>query len=404
MIKIAMIGFGGRGYGLLKDIIVKRDDVCIAAVCDEYEDRMQKACDLVESEKGVKPLCFTDYRKTLEIDDIEAVVITSAWKSHIPIAIDAMKAGKEVGMEVGGAYCLDDCFELVKTHKQTGKHAMLLENCCYGRYELMVTNMVRQGIFGDVVHCSGGYKHDLREEISFGEENRHYRLRNYLSRNCENYPTHELGPIAKLLDIHNGNRMISLTSMASSSKGLHEYIKNNPKANKELLNKTFSQGDIVTTTIKCANGQTITLTLDTTLPRFYSRGFEIRGTKAMFAEDGKILFIDGKDNEFDFMPEKLWGSADKYLEQYEHPIWQNYIKKGVRGGHDGIDYLVFDAFFESLKKHEKPPIDTYDTAAYMCITPLSEQSISLGGAAVAIPDFTGGNWVYKKEKTSFYDI
>lgn len=403
MMKIAMIGFGNRGYALLRDIVLKRDDVCVAAVCDAYEDRAQKAYELVKSEKNAAPLCFTDYRKVLEIEDIDAVVITSAWESHIPIAIEAMKAGKHVGMEVGGAYSLNDCFELVRTHEQTKKHCMLLENCCYGRYELMVTNMVRQGIFGDIVHCSGGYKHDLREEISFGEENRHYRLRNYLSRNCENYPTHELGPIAKLLNIHNGNRMISLHSVASSAKGLHEYIKNNPNANKNLLNQTFNQGDIITTTIKCANGETIVLTLDTTLPRAYSRGFEVRGTKAMFAEDGKYVFIDGEHNEFDFTPEKLWGNADKYLEKYEHPIWKDYIEKGVRGGHDGIDYLVFEAFFESLINGEKPPIDTYDTAALMCITPLSEQSIACGGN-VYIPDFTNGAWVYKKEKTSKYDI
>ncbi len=404
MIKIAMIGFGNRGYGLLRDIVLKRDDVCVCAVCDEYEDRAKKASDLVYSEKGSRPVCVTDYRKALEIDEVEAVVITSAWESHIPIAIDAMKSGKTVGMEVGGAYSLEDCFNLVRVSEETKKHVMLLENCCYGRYELMVTNMVRMGIFGDVVHCRGQYAHDLREEISFGQENRHYRLRNYLSRNCENYPTHELGPIAKLLNIHSGNRMVSLTSTASSSKGLKEYIKNNPKANKELLNKTFSQADIVTTAIKCAGGESIVITLDTTLPRAYSRGFEVRGTKAMYTEDNKTIFIDGEHNKYDFEPQKLWGNADKYLEKYEHPIWKDYIKKGVQGGHDGMDYLVFDAFFESVKNRTKPPIDTYDTAALMCITPLSEQSVALGGKTVYIPDFTGGAWIKEKEKNGKYDI
>lgn len=404
MIKIGMIGFGGRGTGLLEQVVLPREDVEVVAVCDFYEDRAENAKKLVTEKKNKEPKCFLDYKKVLEIDEIEAVVIMSAWESHIPIAIEAMRAGKQVAMEVGGAYSLEDCFELVRTYEQTGKHCMLLENCCYGRYELMVTNMVRQGIFGDVVHCAGAYAHDLREEIAFGEENRHYRLRNYLNRNCENYPTHELGPIAKLLNIHNGNRMVSLTSTASCSKGLHEYIKNNDKANKELLNKTFNQGDVVTTIIKCANGQTIHLSLDTTLPRAYSRGFEVRGTKAMFKEDNKCVFVDGVHNEYDFEYHKIWGNADEYLKEYEHPVWKEYLDLGVRGGHDGIDYLVFDAFFESVKSGKKPPIDTYDAAAWMAITPLSEESILKGGAPVVIPDFTHGKWIEVKEKTDKYDI
>ena len=100
---------------------------------------------------------------------------------------------------------------------------MLLENCCYTKREMMALNMVKTGVFGEIVHCQGAYHHDIRYEICFGEENRHYRLRNYLNRNCENYPTHELGPIAKVLNINRGNRMVSLVSIASKAAGLQDY-------------------------------------------------------------------------------------------------------------------------------------------------------------------------------------
>ena len=106
-------------------------------------------------------------------------------------ATDAMKAGKYAGIEVGGAYSVNDCWDLVRTYEKTGVPCMILENCCYGRKELMVLNMVGRGIFGEAVHCEGGYRHDLREEIANGRENRHYRLANYMHRNCDNYPTHE---------------------------------------------------------------------------------------------------------------------------------------------------------------------------------------------------------------------
>ncbi|MEK0316122.1 hypothetical protein [Cohnella sp. 56] len=44
-------------------------------------------------------------------------------------------------------------------------------------------NMIRQGLFGELIHCRGGYLHDLREEVATGIENRHYRIHNYLNRN-----------------------------------------------------------------------------------------------------------------------------------------------------------------------------------------------------------------------------
>ena len=136
---------------------------------------------------------------------------------------------------------------------------MFLENCCFGRRELMVLNMVEQGVLGEVVHCAGGYQHDLRDEIAFGKENRHYRLRNYLSRNCENYPTHDLGPIARILNINHGNRMLTLSSFASKSAGLHEFIMQNKSDDERLKQVHFAQGDIITTMIRCANGETIQL-------------------------------------------------------------------------------------------------------------------------------------------------
>jgi hypothetical protein len=273
---------------------------------------------------------------------------------------------------------------------------MLLENCCYGRYEMLVLNMVRQGLFGDVVHCAGGYLHDLRDEIAFGEENRHYRLRNYLHRNCENYPTHELGPIAKVLNINRGNRMVTLTSMASCSRGMHEFIRNNDKANKELLNTPFNQGDIVSTMIRCANGETIHLTLDTTLPRSYCRGFTVRGTRGMYQEENNTIYLDEMNEHFN--ARALWDNADKFFEKYEHPVWNDFLHNGVKGGHGGMDFLVYDAFVKAVLNGTQMPIDVYDAAAWMCITPLSEQSIQMGSMPVAIPDFTNGRYCNRTDK------
>ena len=280
--RAAVVGFGHRGLGMLKHaILVACEDypVEVVAVYDTYADRTEQAAQIVLEKTGKEVMKAENYQQILDDPSIDMVIITAAWEAHIDLAIAAMKAGKDVATEVGGAYAIEDCWNLVETYEQTGKHCMMLENCCYGEKELFVMNMVRQGLFGDVVHCTGGYQHDLRGEITGGKETKHYRLRNYLNRNCENYPTHELGPIAKILDINNGNRMVSLTSTASCAKGLHQYVLDTKGTDHPLASVEFAQGDVVTTVIKCAKGQTIVLSLDTSLPRSYSRNFNIRGTK-----------------------------------------------------------------------------------------------------------------------------
>lgn len=252
----------------------------------------------------------------------------------------------------------------------------------------MVMNMAGQGVLGKIIHCKGGYLHDLRSEVAGGKENRHYRLRNYIHRNTENYPTHELGPIAQILNINRGNRMLTLSSMASKAEGLSEYLAGYGQEIPE-----FSQGDVVNTTIKCAGGETILLTLNTTLPRFYSRDFTVWGTKGMYEDATDSVFLNGKDAAYDFKWKEQWGNAVRYEAEYEHPVWKKFLNDGIQGGHDGMDWLVFDAFFDSVKNHKPCPIDVYDAASWMCISALSEESIALGGQPVAIPDFTNGRWI-----------
>lgn len=401
-LKIGVIGLGGRGSGLLTAVILPRPEIEVAAVCDLYEDRRQNAAEAVKKERGTEPLCTADYREVLAVPGLDAVVISTSWADHIHIAIAAMKAGIYAATEVGGAYSLDECWELVRTYEATGVPCMMLENCCYGRDELMVLNMVKQGVFGEVVHCQGGYRHALRNEVSFGRENRHYRLVNYQNRNCENYPTHELGPIAKVLNINRGNRMLTLNSVASKAAGLHDYLMREKGPDYDLSSCKFAQGDVVTTIIKCAHGETITLTLDTTLPRPYSRAFHVQGTRGMYMEDNRTIFLDGVHEKYEANWKEQWNNVEEFREQYDHPIWKRYLAEGIVGGHDGMDWLVMGAFFDAVKRGVQTPIDVYDMAAWMSITPLSEASIAMGGAPVAVPDFTNGRWISREPAPEGY--
>jgi predicted dehydrogenase len=397
-LNVAIIGVSGRGLSLMH-CICDMEDIKITVVCDLHEDRMEYAANMVQKRCGHTPDRCNDYRQVIMRDDVDCVITPSDWSAHVEVALASMKAGKPVAMEVGGAYSLNHCWELVRTAEETNVTCMMLENCCYGREEMTILNMIKQGIFGEVVHCQGGYQHDLRGEIAMGLEDRHYRFNNYLHRNGELYPTHEVGPIAKYLNINRGNRFMSLTSMSSKARGLHQWIVENKGADHEHAKLDFAQGDVVTTMIKCSKGETVMLIHDTTLPRVYSRGGRVQGTKAIWMEDKKSIHIEGISPAEDWADlDASWEPLEKYMKEYEHPLWVEYRESGVKGGHGGMDYLVLRAFFESVKSNTPAPIDIYDTATWMAVTCLSEESISLGSMPVAFPDFTNGKWINRKEE------
>ena len=401
-IRVGVIGLGSRGKGLLFTILAC-EEAEIVAVCDVYEDRREMAKARILSKQEKEPIAYEHYEDLINDPNVDAVVITSSWDEHTRMAVASMKAGKYTAVEVGGAYDVEDCWQLVRTYEETKTPIMMLENCCFDRFELLATSLARAGRLGRVLYCHGAYAHELRGEILGGNVNRHYRLKNYMLRNCENYPTHELGPIAKILNINRGNKMISLTSVATKGGiGLEEYSLSENSPDASLAGAKFAQGDIVVTTITCANGEVITLRLDTTLPRYYSREFTIRGTKGLCVQESNAVFLESAMNMHEFFdPQKTMkqnlNNAAQY-DEYLPDVWKNVTPEQMKLGHGGMDYIQFKAFFGAIVRGEEMPIDIYDMAAWMAITPLSEQSIAHGGMPQAIPDFTRGKWMYRPQK------
>ena len=393
-LKLGFIGLGQRGRVLLSNVLNHFPDVDVVAVCDSYADRTESAAQLVTKKRGDTPACYANHSDLLADENVQIVIISASWEAHVPLAVEAMRAGKITGLEVGGAYSIEDCWHLIHTWEETKVPFMFLENCCYGERELLATKLTRMGKLGEVVYCHGSYCHDLRSEICGGIQNRHYRLRNYLARNCDNYPTHNLGPIAKLLNINRGNRMLKLVSMGSKSRGLETYVREREEY-EFLQGKHFAQSDVVTTMITCADGTLITLKLDTTLPRAYSREFTVSGTKGLFSELENAFLEDGGDFNHDASLSKCRDSADQYKD-LRPKIWRNITKEAIEAGHGGMDTLMLRAFFDAVHNGEEMPIDVYDAASWMVISCLTEASIANGGMPIDIPDFTSGRWVMRE--------
>ena len=396
-VRLGVLGLGCRGYEQTS-LLASMPDIRIQAVYDPYPDRMEQMVKRLNELVSWPTETAESEESLLQRDDIDAVIIMTDWESHIRLAIRAMELGKHAGMEVGGACSVRECWDLVRAAQRTGMGCMLLENCCYNREEMALLNMVRDGLFGELVHVQGGYEHDLRDEIGLGDVNRHYRQHNFANRNGELYPTHELGPIGMYLDLNDGNRMLSLVSMASKAAGLGVWLQENRKDRPELQRTAFLEGDVVTTMIRCARGETILLTHDCTLPRPYSRGGRIQGTKAIWMEDNRSIYVDGVTPHLSKDFSHSWESDAPYMDRYESALWKEYRDFGLRGGHGGMDYLVLRGFIEAIQQGTPMPIDVYDTATLMCITPLSEQSIACGSMPVPIPDFTEGRWLTSRPR------
>jgi predicted dehydrogenase len=405
--RLGFIGVGLRGTSLL-GLVLYRKDTLVNAVCDINPEAAKNAQEMVREARGNVPDSYTDgpedFRDLVTRDDLDAVIIATPWTWHAPMAVAAMKGGKAVGVEVPAAVTVADCWDLVNTSEQTGKPCMLLENVCYRRDVMAVLNMVKKGMFGELIHCQCGYQHDLRgikfqPGVEFGpgaQGEAVWRTEHSIRRNGDIYPTHGVGPIAKYLDINYGNRFMTLTSMATKSRGLHDYIVKNGGEDHPHAKIKFALGDIVTTLIKCANGETVLVSHDTNLPRPYSLNFRVQGTKGLWMRDNGSIYLEGISPE-----PHSWEPFEKYQQEYDHGLWKRYESDAEGAGHGGMDFFVVNAFIQSVIRNVPPPVDVYDAASWSVISALSERSIAMGSEPVPFPDFTRGKWVTRR--SSFGD-
>lgn len=409
-LKVGVIGVGLRGTNHLVNLL-KRDDVLVTAICDIDQNRITIAQNHIEKAGQKKAKAFgkndLDYRNLLALEEVDAVVIATPWLWHTKMAVDSMKAGKYTGLEVSAANTLEECWDLVNTHEETGSHLMLLENVNYRRDVLAVLNMVKQNVFGELLHFRCGYQHDLRgvkfndgktaygKGAEFGEKGiseSAWRTQHSLLRNADVYPTHGLGPIAVMADVNRGNRLLSLTSHATKGVGLNKYIVETGGKDHPNAKLKFKQGDIITSTVETANGETIIITHNVNNPHPYSLGFKVQGAQGLtdFDAHTQRIHIEGVTEGHG------WEDMDKWFEKYDHPLWKKYGDGATEAGHGGIDFFVINAFVESAKENIAPPMDAYDAAAWSAVTPLSELSIENNGEPQDFPDFTRGNWIKRK--------
>jgi len=400
-LRAGIIGTGKRGQGLLRTAIVMKD-IEFTAFCDINKDNLAAAQSIVEKAGMKKPEGYSDgdyaYEKMLSRGDLDAVIIASPWQWHTKMAVTAMNNGVYAGVEVPSSQTIEECWELVNTHEKTKIPCMMLENWSFRRDNLAVLNMLRDGLFGQTIHCHCAHSHDCIDHWFFDKDgNIQWGGEFLVNRNCDQYPTHSLGPVLSWMDINCGDYLDTVTSNATESWGINAYFTRKFGANHPNAKRKYKQGDIVTSLIRTVKGKTIVVNYDMQLPRPYDNRWMIQGTLGVYDEDRSVLYITDKSPKY-----HEWESFAPYQDKYDHPWWKSMMENPENMGHGGTDYLELEKFFEAAREKKQTPIDVYDSVVMSCLVALSGESIEKGGVPVKVPDFTRGKW--KTNKPSFAKI
>jgi hypothetical protein len=396
-VRTAFIGVGARGSCHVEQMMTL-DGVEIVAIADNHAPTLARAIEAVKKTGRKEPAAYgkgdEDYKRMLERDDIDIVIIATPWDWHTRMCIDTMEAGKHAFTEVPAALTVDDCWKLVDTSEKTQKYCMMMENCCYGRQEMFCLNLCRLGMFGELLHGEAAYIHELRSQMNdLPHGTGSWRTWYYASRNGNLYPTHGLGPIAQYMNINRGDRFDYLSSVSSPALGRADYAKSqfppDHQWNKKIAK--WNCGDMNTTIIKTALGRSIMVQWDETTPRPYSRLNLIMGVRGTFADYPPRLALEGVTPAT-----HEWTEGDalqKIMQKYEHPLWKKLWQTAVKyGGHDGMDWLMAWRMVYCLRNGEPLDQDVYDAAAWSVVGPLSQQSVANRSKSVDVPDFTRGRW------------
>jgi hypothetical protein len=388
-VRMGIIGCGLRAKSMIRDFIGV-DDLQIVALCDNVPANAAECAALLESAGKQRPELYTDgdraYEELCKRNDLDIVYIATPWEWHAEQSIFAMEQGIHVGVEVPMATTIDDLWKIVEVSEKTRKHCVMLENCCFNYTELLVLNMVREGLFGELTHAEAAYIHDLRYIVNEGRSEGLWRRDWHTKIDGNLYPTHGLGPVANYLDINRGDAFDYIVSMSSPSKSLDVYREKTVPKDSPKWQEKYINGDMNTSLIKTAKGITIMLQHDVVTPRPYDRINLIQGTKGIFRDFPQRLYLDGQEGGHRFT------NLDSVRSKYEHWLWKKLGEKARGAGHGGMDFIMSWRLVQYFKEGLVPDIDVYDSAAWSAPFPLSAESIQKGSAPVKFPDFTKGRW------------
>ena len=148
-VKIGWIGTGSRGYYVMGRAYNSKDLMEVVAVCDTYAGNLAKGKDQVQSKGGNTPKTYIDYKELLADPAVNAVVISTPEHLHFPMAMAALKAGKNIYLEKPIAHTVEEGAQIVALAEKTGKVVQVGTQNRSNKLYQRAKEMVGEGMIGE---------------------------------------------------------------------------------------------------------------------------------------------------------------------------------------------------------------------------------------------------------------
>ena len=365
-IRFGIIGAVGRGSSFTRSLKAN-PRASIAALCDIRTERLATSAAELDVEHT-----FADAEAMLDSGVIDAVVVGTPMQFHASQSTMALERDIHVLSEVTAGISLEECRSLVMAARRSSAHYMMAENFTYQKSMVLMTELVRRGLFGELYYAEGAYIHELKAL----NEQTPWRRRWQTGVNGCTYPTHSLGPILQWFE---GERVTAVCAMGTG----HHYM--DPREN------SYEMEDSVTMMCRLTGGALVSIRVDMLSDRPHNMGHHVlQGTDGSFeSTDGfrgvPKIWLRSRSEQ------PQWEPLEDLEEEFLPDFWRTPPAEALAAGHGGGDYWEVQDFVSAILEDREPPIGI-DAAMDMTLPGLvSQESIAQGSTWAAVPD--SRNWV-----------
>jgi len=361
ILKIGIVGAVGRGASFRAPFDA-HPSTQIFAVCDIREDALPETAEALGAEQ-----LYTDYEEMLDRSGIDAVVIGTPMHFHAEQAIMALERNVHVLCEVTAGVSVEECRALVRAAEKSDAVYMMAENYAYIKANVLVKELVRRGLFGEVYYAEGEYLHELKGLNEITKWRRHWQT----GIDGITYPTHSLGPVLQWMD----DRIVRVACEGSG----HHY--------RDPRGDLYENQDSVVMLAKTAKGGLTKIRVDMLSNRPHAMtNYALQGTTGCY-ESARSELEPNKIWLADLCPDpNTWLTLETLEENYLPEMWRNPPEAALRAGHGGGDYFEVLDFVNSIVDGSPCPIGIHEAMDMTLPGLISQQSVAQDGAWLEVPD------------------
>ncbi len=360
-LKIGIVGAVGRGASFRAPFDA-HPATQIHAVCDVQEAALAEAAQKLGAHE-----IYTDYEEMLDKSEVDAVVIGTPMQFHASQAIMALERDIHVLCEVTAGVTIEECRALVQAAKASKAVYMMAENYTYSKSNVLVKELVRRGLFGEVYYAEGEYLHELKglNEIT------RWRRRWQTGIDGITYPTHSLGPVLQWMD----DRVVRVACEGSG----HHY--------RDPRGDLYENQDSVVMLAKTTRDGLIKIRVDMLSNRPHAMSnYALQGTKGCY-ESARSALEPNKIWLEDLAPDMhTWMKLETLEEAYLPEMWRDPPEAALRAGHGGGDYFEVLDFVNSIVEGIPCPVGIHEAMDMTLPGLVSQDSVRAGGAWLDVPD------------------